>query len=100
MEKDTLDFAHLEKTSPEQFVEFLGKALGDRHSEEFKSLYEFLFKTFVESDVEERGAITWDQFDILIEDAAKAPRAVGLAPSTAQTYQTEGAKVASRQAEF
>merc|ERR1711865_286750 len=71
-----------------------------RHSEEFKSLYEFLFKVFVESDAEERGAITRAQFDVLIEDAAKAPRAVGLAPSSAQADPTEQAKYAARQAEF
>merc|ERR1711865_956422 len=94
------DFAHLEKTSPEQFVEFLGKALADRHTEEYKSLYEFLFKTFVESDVEERGAITLEQFDILIEDAAQAPRALGLAPSTEQAYSNPAQKRQARQREF
>jgi Ca2+-binding EF-hand superfamily protein len=100
MPMDTLDFCHLENSGAQQFIDFLGRALADRHSEEFKSLYEFLFKTFVESDVDENGAITRAQFDILIEDAAQAPRKLGLAPTTAQTYPTEASKVAARDAEF
>jgi len=100
MKLDTLDFHHLENAGVEQFVSFLEIAMADRHSEQFKSLYEFLFKTFVESDKDEKGAITFAQFDVLIEDAAKAPRTLGLAPSTAQTYSSEQAKLAARQEEF
>lgn len=100
MKMDTLDFHHLENAGVEQFISFLEVALADRHSEQFKSLYEFLFKTFVESDKDEKGAITFAQFDVLIEDAARAPRTLGLAPSTSQSYPTEQAKLAARQAEF
>merc|ERR1712032_1121482 len=96
----TLDFAHLEREGPENFVSYLEAALADRHSEQYKSLYEFLFKTFVESDVDEKGAVTFDQFDILIEDAAQAPRALGLAPTSAQSYPTSALKREARQAEF
>merc|ERR1712048_798228 len=79
---------------------FLEQATMDRHSEQFKSLYEFLFKTFVESDGDEKGAITFEQFDVLIEDAAQAPRALGLAPSSKESYPTEAQKLAARRAEF
>lgn len=96
----TLDFCHLEKSSPSTFVKFLEQALADKGSEQYKSLYEFLFKTFVESDVEERGAITLEQFDILIEDAAQAPRALGLAPTTEQAYSNPAQKRQARQREF
>merc|ERR1712238_568838 len=58
----TLDFCHLEKSTPSTFVKFLEQALADKASEQYKSFYEFLFKTFVESDVEERGTITFDKF--------------------------------------
>lgn len=96
----TLDFCHLEKSSPSTFVKFLEQALADKASEQYKSLYEFLFKTFVESDVEERGAISLEQFDILIEDAAQAPRALGLAPTTEQAYSNPAQKRQARQREF
>merc|ERR1711862_1015024 len=96
----TLDFVHLEQATPSSFVKFLEMALNDKHSEQYKSLYEFLFKTFVESDVDEKGAITIEQFDILIEDAAQAPRVLGLAPTTAQQYPTEAHKRAARASEF
>lgn len=95
-----LDFAHLEGAGQEQFVSYLEAAIGNRHSEEFKALYEHLFKTFVESDKDEKGAITIEQFDVLIEDAAQAPRALGLAPTTQQSYPTEAKKRAAREAEF
>lgn len=100
MQMDSLDFAHLDKSSPDQFIAFLQVALADKHSENFKSLYEFLFKSFVESDKEEKGAIHFEQFDALIEDVAQAPRVLGLAPSSAQSYPTEEAKRVARQQEF
>jgi len=100
MEMDSLDFAHLDKSTPDQFVVFLRVALSDRHSENFKSLYEFLFKSFVESDKEEKGAIHFEQFDGLIEDVAQAPRTLGLAPQSADAYPTPDAKLAARRKEF
>merc|ERR1719223_688573 len=54
----------------------------------------------VESDVEEKGKVHRENFDRLIEDAASAPRAVGLAPSTSQAYASEQQKRAARDAEF
>lgn len=96
----TVDFAHLAGVSTDEFVNYCEKAVSDKHSEEYKSLYEHLFKVFVESDVEERGLVHFENFDRLIEDAAQAPRALGLAPTTAQAYPSEAAKVAARKQEF
>jgi len=96
----TMDFCHLEKSSPSEFVAFLEQALADKRTEQYKSLYEFLFKTFVESDVEELGAVTLEQFDDLIENAAQAPRALGLAPTTAQAYSNPAQKKQARTREF
>ena len=70
---DVVDSQHVEKTRLEDFVRYCSFAVSNRGSEEYKSLYEHLFKTFVESNVEENGAIRRNQFDVLIEDAAKAP---------------------------
>jgi len=96
----TLDFGHLERSGPSAFVKFLEEALADKHSEQYKSLYMHLFKTFVESDVDEKGAVTFEQFDILIEDAAQAPRVLGLAPMSQQAYPTDEARLQARRAEF
>jgi len=100
MKPNTLDFAHLAGVGGDQFVAFCELAVNNAHSEEYKSLYEHLFKVFVESDVEEAGKVHWQNFDMLIEDAAKAPRDAGLAPSTAEAYRTEAERVAARRAEF
>jgi len=100
MKPDTMDFAHLAGVGGDRFVAFCEAALNNIHSEEYKSLYEHLFKVFVESDVEGAGKVHRQNFDALIEDAARAPRDAGVAPSTADTYQTESQKVAARNAEF
>jgi len=100
MKTQTLDFAHLAGVGGDQFVAFCELAVNDAHSEEYKSLYEHLFKVFVESDVEEAGIVHWQNFERLIEDAAKAPRDAGLAPSTAEAYTTEAQKLAARKAEW
>lgn len=100
MNANTLDFAHLVGLGGDEFVDYCEKAVRNTHSEEYKSLYEHLFKVFVESDVEEAGMVHWQNFDMLIEDAAKVPREAGLAPSTAEAYQSEAQKVATRQKEW
>jgi len=96
----TLDFMHLEKSGPDGFVKFLATAMQDRHSEEYKSLYEFLFKTFIDVDSDQKGTINVQQFDALIEVAAAAPRAVGLAPPSDQTYVSEAHRIQARQEMF
>merc|ERR1719201_2032472 len=71
---DTMDFANLEKAGAEEFLGFLATAVQDAKSEQYKALYEFLFKTFVNSDPFTSGTIKRSEFDILIEEAASAPR--------------------------
>merc|ERR1719311_1539459 len=100
LQPDTVDFAALERSSQEEFVAFLELAMQNRHSEQFKALYEHLFKTFVEKDVMIKGSINFQEFDLLIDEAAKAPRTLGLAPSAAQAYATPAEKIASRQQLF
>jgi Ca2+-binding EF-hand superfamily protein len=88
LQPETVDFCHLEKSTQEEFVLFLKSAMRDRHSEEFKSLYEHLLKTFVEQDRLMKGCIGFEEFDSLIEAAARAPRTLGLAPETQDLYQS------------
>merc|ERR1719373_1013669 len=92
MKPEALDFKHLAQVDPDQFVRYCDIAVNNKHSEEYKSLYEHLFKVFVESDVEEKGTVRFENFDRLIEDAAAAPRRVGLAPM--------GSNAAYRRQEF
>merc|ERR1711862_220399 len=95
----TIDFCNLESAGADEFIAFLNKALQAKDSEEYKSLYEFLFKTFVEADPNQSGDITsLDQMDQLIEQAASAPRALGLAPPANQTYPNAQAMRQARQA--
>jgi hypothetical protein len=85
---DTVDFSALEKSTPEEFVSFLELAMQNRHSEEFKGLFEHLFKTFVEQDVMMKGTINFEEFDLLVEEAARAPRSLRLAPQAHECYQS------------
>jgi Ca2+-binding EF-hand superfamily protein len=86
LQPETVDFANLGKSTQEEFVAFLELAMQNRHSEEFKALYEHLFKTFVEQDAMVKGAITFEEFDLLIEEAAEAPRILKLAPQAHEAY--------------
>jgi len=100
LQPETVDFSHLEKSSQEEFVAFLELAMQNRHSEQFKALYEHLFKTFVEQDVMVKGAINFEEFDLLIEEAAKAPRTLRLAPAAHETYQSIEQRQAARRQLF
>jgi len=72
----------------------------NRHSEQFKALYEHLFKTFVEQDVMVKGAINFEEFDLLIEEAAKAPRTLGLAPQAHESYTSQAHRQQARRQLF
>lgn len=96
----TVDFSALERSTQEEFVSFLELAMQNRHSEQFKALYEHLFKTFVEKDVMVKGAINFDEFDLLIEEAAKAPRTLNLAPQAHQAYDSAAHRQAARKQLF
>lgn len=96
----TVDFSHLERSTQEEFVSFLEVAMQNRHSEQYKALYEHLFKTFVEKDVMVKGAINFEEFDLLIEEAAKAPRTLGLAPQAHQAYDSAAHRQESRKQLF
>jgi Ca2+-binding EF-hand superfamily protein len=97
---DTVDFSALHRSSQEEFVSFLELAMQNRHSEHFKALYEHLFKTFVEQDVMIKGAINFQEFDLLIEEAAQAPRTLGLAPQAHQAYASVQERQAARKQLF
>jgi len=95
-----VDFAHLEKYGAEEFLNYLAEAMKDKNTIQYKSLYEFLFKTFVEADNDQQGFVDMNNFDLLIEQAASAPRALGLAPPSSETYASAAQMKQARQAMF
>merc|ERR1712048_455610 len=69
-------------------------------SEEYKELYAFLYKNFVEADLDQKGAVTFEQFDVLVEKSARAPRSLGLAPTSDSMFRTAEDRMASRKQLF
>merc|ERR1712130_365772 len=55
---------------------------------EYKELYHHLLDSFTQADINMDGQIGAIEFDRLIEIAAAAPRRFGLAPTSAEMYQT------------
>ena len=56
---------------------------------ERSTFYNFILAVFVEADPENKGRVTFDQFDSLLDRAAKVPRHFGLAlPDSDKTKRT------------
>mmetsp|Transcript_15661 Transcript_15661/g.39161 ORF Transcript_15661/g.39161 Transcript_15661/m.39161 type:complete len:548 (+) Transcript_15661:54-1697(+) len=100
MHKETLDFANLPNSGKDKFIAFLKTATSDRKSREFVELYQFLFNNFVIADKEAKGAVTAEQFDLLVELSAAAPRSLGLAPKSTDMFKSDAERLASRKALF
>ena len=64
----------------DEYVDFIDRAVANPGSYERSTFYNFILTNFVESDAENKGRITFDQFDILLDRAARVPRHFGLAP--------------------
>jgi Ca2+-binding EF-hand superfamily protein len=85
---ERVDFSALENSTAEEFMTFLHLAFHNRHSEKFKNLYEHLFKIFTEQDAIAKGSVSFEEFDQLIEEAARVPRTLQLAPQAHEAYQS------------
>jgi len=96
----TVDFENLRATGKSGFLEFLRTAVSDKSSVEFQELYQFLFKNFVLADSDQKGSVTFEQFDHLVELSANAPRALDLAPPTEQMFKSAGERRAARKKLF
>jgi len=96
----TADMTNFGDKTPEEFVKFCKAAMADRQSREYKELHMFAVKCFLDADGDRDGAINFSEFDGLIEIAAAAPRKMGLAPSTEDTYESVDARIAARTAMF
>ena len=74
--------------SKKEFLRFMKRAV-DRDTREYQELYFFLLKTFMSGDVEGKGVVTPEAFDIMIEEAAASPRRFGLAPSSEEMFKSK-----------
>jgi len=100
MPTKTLDFQNLPASGKSGFLKFLRTAISDEASAEFQELYQFLFKNFVIADTDQKGSVTFEQFDHLVELSANAPRSLGLAPPTDQMFKSTGERRAARKKLF
>ncbi|KAK2147479.1 hypothetical protein LSH36_550g01013 [Paralvinella palmiformis] len=84
-----------EDVTKEEFLEFTKKAV-DKSTPEYRDLYSFLLKCFVDADKDRDGAINVNEFDQMIEVAAAAPRRHGLAPTSSQMFKSDAERLAKR----
>lgn len=75
--------------SRDEFQEFIIAACSSRRSRQYKELYHFLLKCFTEADKDFDGLIDNDDFAVLVDIAAQAPRMFGFAPPVSETYKTQ-----------
>mmetsp|Transcript_51735 Transcript_51735/g.147475 ORF Transcript_51735/g.147475 Transcript_51735/m.147475 type:complete len:547 (+) Transcript_51735:118-1758(+) len=96
----TMDFENLQATGKSGFLQFLRTAVSNRTSVEYQELYQFLFKNFVLADTDQKGSVTFEQFDHLVELSANAPRSLDLAPPTEKMFKSNGERRAARKKLF
>lgn len=82
-------------STKEEFIAFIKKAV-DKSTPEYRELFYFLLKCFVDADKDRDGAVQPEEFDDMIEIAAAAPRRHGLAPTTSELFKTDEARRAKR----
>eukprot|EP00811_Abedinium_folium_P014062 NODE_2308_length_2240_cov_9.185991.p1 GENE.NODE_2308_length_2240_cov_9.185991~~NODE_2308_length_2240_cov_9.185991.p1 ORF type:complete len:570 (-),score=195.97 NODE_2308_length_2240_cov_9.185991:201-1910(-) len=100
MNLHTMDFHRLEAEGKDAFLTFLRTACLSKRSPEYKELYNFLFQNFLMADVDQKGAISLAQFDLLVEKSAAAPRSLGLAPTSSEMFKDATERLASRRKLF
>jgi len=82
------------------FVRFIKHAAEDENSPEFADLRHFLTRCFVDCDTDFDGLIGPVDFDKLVERAGALPRKWGFAPTTAEMFSTDEARMAFRKKTF
>jgi len=75
-------FRHIEDYTKEQYVAYLREAIADPSSTAGVTLYNYLLTSFVEADEDCRGQLNFEEFDKLVDLAAKTPRYFKLAPDS------------------
>ncbi|KAK2147478.1 hypothetical protein LSH36_550g01005 [Paralvinella palmiformis] len=88
-----------DEATKDEFVAFIQKA-NDRTTPEYRELFHFLLKCFVDADKDHDGAVQPVEFDAMIEMATAAPRRLGLAPNWSSLYETNDDRVEKRKEIF
>merc|ERR1711890_180858 len=81
-EKTRVTFRHVEDYTVDQYVSYLREAIADPTCTAGVTLYNYLLTIFVEADEECRGLLKFEEFDKLLDVAAKTPRFFKLAPDS------------------
>jgi len=82
--------------SRSEFVAFCRRAMSDKSSQEYEALYQFLLQCFTVADSDYDGKVDAEEFDMMVELAAKDVRRLGLAPTHKQTYRNGTERRAAR----
>merc|ERR1719284_2265890 len=82
--------------SRSEFVAFCRRAMSDKSSQEYEALYQFLLQCFTVADSDYDGKVDAEEFDMMVELAAKDVRRLGLAPTHKQTYKSAAERRAAR----
>merc|ERR1712224_771614 len=95
-DKSSEDVSGFESMGRAQFIAFARLAVTDRSSPEFERLYQFLLDCFSAADNDYDGKVDAEEFDMMVELAAKDVRRLGLAPTHKQTYRNGTERRAAR----
>merc|ERR1719410_2971789 len=85
-----------ERMGRAQFIAFARLAVTDKSSPEFEKLYQFLLECFTSADNDYDGKVDVEEFDTMVELAARDVRRLGLAPTHKQTYNSATERRAAR----
>lgn len=83
--KGDVALRHIEDYTEAEYLAWLDQAVNKPDSAAYANLYNYLLTSFVEADNGAKGRISFEEFDQLVDIAAKTPRFFGLAPDTSDT---------------
>merc|ERR1719410_122309 len=82
--------------SRNEFLMFCRAATSNKNGPEFEQLFQFLLQCFLIADNDYDGKVDAEEFDMMVELAAKDVRRLGLAPTHKQSFATVQERQASR----
>jgi len=97
--KSTVSYIEISQIK-RKYAKFIKAATRNKRAIEYHALYNFLLKCFTDADVNNDGRVYLKDFSALIENAAAAPRRLGLAPTTSDIYDNEKMKNTARKKMF
>lgn len=83
-----------------EMVLFLKNACRSKHTPEYKELYRFLLSVFHNSDRDFDGLVRAEDFDIMVEMAGAVPRKFAFAPTSKESFATDGQREEFRKKAF